>query len=259
MTNQKTQASFDHAHAAVWFANAEKRFSRGQRLKQGLLDQRDEQRRQLLLALAKLPLLDTQRKNLPDAAEYLIEWSERAGNPRAIDGGREVAQEQIRALFESALSLASLVSSFHRDTLFALGGYDKRPEETLGELANVASDLYYRSLVGWRCLPSHTDAALANDQRKIQKLRARQMTVAATHIYEGLTGKPARISVKKYKMSSGEIAHRGGGHAIEFLDRIFTVFEITASAEAQLAALIKPRRNKSATASGKERRSRKTS
>jgi len=215
--------------------------------------------KQLNEILTALPVLDAQRCHIPDKVSYLIAWSERAGRPRAIKGGRAVVENEIGKFLDAIFDLNKLFHSFHRDTLHTIGGYDRSPQEIFNELLDLYEPLFLRAFIGMQSVQADARLTDARELKSVIKKRERQIAQAAILVFQDLTGKRATISVKRRKQRGvpGEVAHQSGGAALKFVKDVYKVFEINASAEAQLAAVTKPKKNRHQLMKPKERRARK--
>jgi hypothetical protein len=233
-------STFDVEHATTTLSEMQANYFLDQLRREQRSNNWENWRSKLAEILLDLPIVEDQKRHVPDAVEYLIEWYERAGKPRAIDGGQAAAKQELETLNKLAFDLGKHIASMHRDTLRTIGGFDKSPDAIAHALLNHPKSLIDAAVIGLKCLPTHSEEEVDETSMRLErayKKREMQMTDKAFEIYTELTGK----EVGRQNHARG-VGHRTrtieSGPALDYLTQIFNAFEIKASPSGQLKSFM---------------------
>jgi hypothetical protein len=204
-------------------------------------------------ALVRLPVLLEQRQHIPDCAQSLAIAAALFAvrdAPRARVGGSKKARAELEILVELTIDLNNHVQSLHGDTLAYIREQAEQlighpPRRLADEPLQVADDLLRLAIAADR---AHKKLARADEQLPGPggwTHRAKAVTEKAARIFERLTGEKATVRSRAVDTpaSSGK-RHEDYGPFRDFLQEIFDVLNIDASAAAQSREFMKKRRRK---------------
>lgn len=228
---------FDFRHAAMKFALMEHVQNGLETSRNARLAHRETLRQELVEVLKKLePMHEQAAASLHDGANFILEAFERSEHldePLSRNAGFAKAMNELIALGQIGEKLHNHVGSMHRDTLLAAGGSDRSPAETAAKLQRLVCEIMDCATIGMRYLSITGSKA----DPPAKKNRAREITVAAIYVYEGLTGNRAtRCHENESKRRSRDTSAYGPTKT--FLGDVYDVLGINAKPEGQLRSIL---------------------